>query len=115
MVDKNVVDNPIINIVIIDIIVGNLPLQGTNTFVNMAINRSLFESIILAPVTPTALQPNPIHIVRACLPHALHFLNILSKLKDILGKNPKSSNNVNSGKNIAIGGNITDTTHVKTL
>jgi hypothetical protein len=34
--------------------------------------------------------------------------NYLSRLKAILGKYPKSSNNVNRGKNIAIGGSITE-------
>ena len=38
------------------------------------------------------------------------FLKYLSKLNANLGKYPKSSNIVNIGKNIAIGGNITDTT-----
>lgn len=42
-------------------------------------------------------------------------MNNLSKLNAILGKKPKSSNNVNNGKNIAIGGSITDTTHAKVL
>ena len=106
---------PIKNIVIIDISVGKRPLQGTKLFVKIAINRSLLESIILHPVTPQALQPNPIHIVSACFPHAEHFLNVLSKLKAILGKYPKSSRSVKSGKNIAIGGSITATTQVKTL
>ena len=40
------------------------------------------------------------------------FLKYLSKLKAIRGKTPKSSSKVNIGKNIAIGGNITDITHV---
>ncbi len=106
---------PTKNIVIIDIIVGNLPLHGTKLLVNIAINLSLGESIIRAPITPQALHPKPIHIVNACLPHALHFLKTLSKLNAILGSTPKSSNSVNSGKNIAIGGNITDITQVKTL
>ena len=106
---------PIKNIVIIEIIVGNLPLHGTNEFVNIAINLSRGESIILAPVTPQALQPNPIHIVKACFPHALHFLNTLSILKAIRGKYPTSSSSVNSGKKIAIGGSITATTQERTL
>ena len=37
----------------------------------------------------------------------------LSKLNAILGRNPKSSNNVKIGKNIAIGGSITLITQVK--
>ena len=60
------------NIVIIAIREGNLPLQGTNEFVKIATNLSLFESIILVLVTPTALHPNPIHILSDCLPHELH-------------------------------------------
>lgn len=106
---------PIRNIEIIEIIAGNLPLHGTNVFVSIAISLSRGESIIRAPTMPHALHPKPIHIVKACFPHALHFLKVLSILKAILGKYPKSSSNVNSGKNIAIGGNITETTHVKTL
>ena len=43
------------------------------------------------------------------------FLKYLSKLNDNLGKYPKSSNIVNSGKNIAIGGNITAITQVRVL
>ena len=115
MVDKKLVDKPTINMVIIAIIVGNLPLHGTNTLVKIAINLSLLESIILVPVTPTALQPNPIHIVRDCFPQAQHFLNGLSRLYAIRGKYPESSSKVNRGKKIAIGGSITATTHETTL
>lgn len=94
---------------------GNLPLQGTRLFVSIAISFSRLESIILQPVTPTALQPSPIHIVSACLPQALHFLKHLSILKAILGRYPESSRIVKNGKKIAIGGNITDTIHWVTL
>lgn len=52
-----------INTVAIVIKNGNLPLHGTKAFVSIAINFSLGESIILAPTTPAALQPNPMHIV----------------------------------------------------
>ena len=62
------VNIPPINILAIVIRNGNLPLQGTNAFVNIEINFSLGESIILHPVTPAQLQPNPIHIVNACFP-----------------------------------------------
>ena len=103
---------PEINIVATVIKKGNLPLQGTKQFVRIAINFSLGEFIILVPTTAAALQPNPMHIVRACLPEVHAHLKHLSKLKAILGKNPKSSNMVNKGKNIAIGGNITDITQV---
>ena len=51
------------------------------------------------------------HMVRACFPELQAFLKKLSKLKEILGKTPKSSNKVNKGKNIAIGGSITATIH----
>lgn len=54
---------PAINIVAIDIKNGKRPLQGTKLLVRIAISFSLGESIILQPVTPAALQPNPIHIV----------------------------------------------------
>ena len=66
--DENLLPLKIINIVIREIRVGNLPLQGTKQLVRIAISRSRGESIILQPVTPTALQPNPIHMVSACFP-----------------------------------------------
>ena len=103
------------NIVDIAIKVGNLPLQGTKLFVSIAINLSLGESIILHPITPAALHPNPIHIVRHCLPWQQAFLNIWSRLNATLGRYPKSSRRVNKGKKIAIGGNITDTTQARLL
>ena len=62
--------SPMKNMDIIEMIVGNLPLQGIKLFVRMASSLSRGESMILAPVTPQALQPIPIHIVNACLPHA---------------------------------------------
>jgi len=87
-------------------------LQGTKLLVKIAINLSLGESIILHPTQPAALQPNPMHIVIICLPVQQHFLKNPSMLKAIRGKYPKSSKKVNRGKNIAIGGSITETTHV---
>ena len=96
------------NRVITAISVGNLPLQGMKLFVAIAIRRSLFEPIILHHVTPTQLQPSPIHIVRACFPQVLHLWNALSRLEAILGKKPRSSKKVKRGKNIAIGGSITE-------
>jgi len=57
---KNAADNTIIS--------GNLPLQGTRLLVMTAINLSLGESIILHPITPAALHPNPMHIERHILP-----------------------------------------------
>ena len=49
---------------------GNRPLQGTRLFVRIAIKRSLGESMIRQPVTPAALQPSPIAMVRHCFPQA---------------------------------------------
>ena len=54
--------------------VGKRPLQGTKLFVIIAISRSRGESMIRQPTIPAALHPKPMHIVRLCLPHALHFL-----------------------------------------
>ena len=50
---------------------GNRPLQGTKLLVRMAMSRSRGESMIRQPTTPAALQPKPMHMVRACLPQAL--------------------------------------------
>ena len=47
---------------------GKRPLQGIKALVIMAIKRSFLVSMIRQPVTPTALQPKPIHIVKACFP-----------------------------------------------
>jgi len=55
---------PPINMVPIAISVGNRPLQGTKTLVRVAINLSLGDSIILQPITPAALQPKPMHMVK---------------------------------------------------
>ena len=48
--------------------VGKRPLQGTKLLVRMAINRSRGELITRVATTPAALQPNPIAMVRDCLP-----------------------------------------------
>ena len=98
----------------VDIVIkkGNLPLHGIKLFVNIARSFSLGVSMIFAPITPAALQPNPMHMVNACFPELHTFFFFLSKLNAILGKTPKSSNKVNKGKNIAIGGSITATIHV---
>ena len=103
------------NIVIIAIRVGYRPLQGIRLLVIMANNLSFLFSIIRQPVTPTALQPIPIHIVRACLPQELHLDSDESMLKAILGRRPISSNIVNKGKNISIGGSMTLTTQAVVL
>ena len=90
-------------------------LHGTKLFVKIAISLSLGESIILHPVTPHALHPKPMHIVIICFPLQQAFLKNPSILNAIRGRYPKSSNIVNSGKNIAIGGNITATIQVNVL
>lgn len=65
-IDEEIPDAfPMKNIVIIAIIVGNLPLQGTKLLVSIAIIRSRGESIIRQPTIPAALHPNPIHTVKA--------------------------------------------------
>ena len=56
-------EEPVKNIAINAIIPGSLPLQGTKLFVIIAISLSLGESIILAPVIPTAPHPIPMHMV----------------------------------------------------
>ena len=112
---KNPSVSPMKNIDIMEISKGNLPLQGTKLLVKIAINLSLGESIILQPVTPQALQPKPMHIVRDCFPCAPHFLKALSRLNAILGKYPTSSIKVKSGKKMAIGGSMTETTQAKVL
>ena len=67
-------NNPPMKILAIVIKNGNLPLQGTNAFVSIAINLSRGESMILHPTTPAALQPNPMHMVNACFPVVHAFL-----------------------------------------
>ena len=86
--EKRPVEEPMTNIVIILIIVGNLPLQGISDAVIMAMSLSRLLSIILAPVIPQALHPRLIHKHKACFPQAPDFLNALSRLKAILGKTP---------------------------
>jgi hypothetical protein len=97
---------------VIAIRAGSLPLQGIILFVTIAVARSFSDSIILHPVTPQALHPNPIAIVRACFPFVSDFWNILSILKAILGNSPPSSISEKRGKNIDIGGSITETIQV---
>ena len=77
---------PAKSITIIAIKIGNLPLQGMMLFVNIAINRSCGLSIMRQPVTPQALHPIPIAIVRLCLPCALHFEKKQSRLNAIRGR-----------------------------
>ncbi len=58
---------PAKNMVIIAISVGKRPLHGTKLFVRIAMSLSRGESIILQPITPQALQPNPMQIVCAIM------------------------------------------------
>lgn len=62
--DENLFPAVTKNMVIMAIIVGKRPLHGTKLFVIMAIRRSRGESIMRHPVTPQALQPNPIAMDR---------------------------------------------------
>ncbi len=59
---------PVMNIPARAMSKGNLPLQGTKLLVRMAISLSLGESIILQAITPAALQPKPMLMVKDCLP-----------------------------------------------
>ena len=61
-VEKSPVDDPKKNMVIIEIKVGNLPLQGTKLLVRMAMSLSRSESMIRQPITPAALHPKPMHM-----------------------------------------------------
>ena len=53
--------------------VGNFPLHGTRDEVSMAARRSRGLSMIRHPVTPQAVHPRLMHMVRACFPQALAF------------------------------------------
>ena len=88
------------------IIAGNRPLHGMKLLVRIATSRSLLESMIRVPTTPAALQPRPMHMESACLPHALHFEKMPSRLNATRGRYPTSSKKVKSGKKIAIGGTV---------
>src|SRR5699024_10911716 len=101
------------NMAAMEISIGNLPLQGIKALVNIAIILSLGELIILHPMIPAALHPSHIHMIRAWLPKAQHFLKYLAMVDAILGKYPKSPKSVNIGKKIAIGGSITEITQAK--
>ncbi len=78
--DQRPLDIPAKKIAISAIRVGNLPLQGTKLLVRMARRRSLSESMIRQPVTPAALQPNPMAMHSACFPQAWQHWNGLSRL-----------------------------------
>ena len=57
------IPNPPIKILEMVINKGKRPLHGTNALVSIAIILSRGEFIILHPITPAALQPNPMHMV----------------------------------------------------
>ena len=80
------IPKPTKNMVISERMVGKRPLQGTRELVSMAIRRSRLESMMRQPMTPAALHPNPMHIVRACFPQAQHFLKCRSRLNATLGR-----------------------------
>ena len=90
--------------------VGQRPLQREKLLVTTAISRSRGLSITRVATTPAALQPNPMLMVRACLPWAPARRKSESRLKATRGRYPKSSSRVKRGKKIAIGGSITLTT-----
>ena len=89
---------------------GNRPLQGTKLFVSIAASLSFSSGMMRQPTTPAALQPKPMEIVSACLPHAPQQRKQRSRLKAARGRKPRSSSSVKSGKKIAIGGSMTATT-----
>jgi hypothetical protein len=59
--------------------VGKRPLQGTKALVTMAMSRSRGLWMIRHPMTPQALHPNPMHIVKLCLPWAPAFWKKLAE------------------------------------
>ena len=90
--------------------VGKRPLQGTKALVRMAMSRSRGLWMIRQPMTPQALHPRPMHMVRACRPWAPARWKKWSRLKATRGRYPASSSKVNRGKKMDMGGSITDTT-----
>ena len=66
--------------------VGKRPLQGIKLFVKMAMSRSLGDSMIRQEITPAALQPKPMLMVRDCLPWAPARRKNLSRLKATRGR-----------------------------
>ena len=91
--------------------VGKRPLHGTKQLVRMATSRSLGLAMMRQPVTPQALQPKPMAMVRLCRPQAPAARKHRSMQKATLGRYPASSSSVNRGKKMAMGGSITATTH----
>ncbi len=68
------------------ICVGHRPLHSEKLLVMIAIRRSRGLSITLVATTPAALQPNPMHMVSACLPCAPARWNRLSRLNATRGR-----------------------------
>jgi hypothetical protein len=66
--------------------VGQRPLQSEKLLVMMATRRSRGLSITRVATTPAALQPNPMHMVSACLPCAPTRRNSESRLNATLGR-----------------------------
>ena len=89
---------------------GKRPLHGTRLFVSIAMSRSRGEVDDLAtPVTPQALQPDPC-IVRLCRRPPGAGAKRGRARTPRAADSPRHSSSVKSGKKIAIGGSITDTT-----
>jgi hypothetical protein len=68
------------------ICVGHLPLQREKLLVMMAMRRSLGLSMIRVATTPAALQPKPMHMVKACFPWAPAVRKSESRLKATRGR-----------------------------
>ena len=66
--------------------VGQRPLQSEKLLVMIATSRSRGLSMTRVATTPAALQPKPMHMVRACLPCAPTFWNIRSRLNATRGR-----------------------------
>ena len=76
----------VMNIAAINIWVGQRPLHSEKLLVMIAISRSRGLSITRVETTPAALQPKPMHMVKACLPCAPVFWKSLSRLNATRGK-----------------------------
>ena len=77
---------PAKNMVMRAIRVGKRPLQGTKLLVKVAMSRSRGLSMMRQPVTPAALQPKPMAMVRACLPQERAFWKAWSRTKATRGR-----------------------------
>ena len=74
------------NMAISAVRVGRRPLQGMKALVRMAMSRSRGLWMIRHPMTPQALHPSPMHMVRLCRPWAPAFRKKWSRLKATLGR-----------------------------